>query len=215
MVVQRPRTPVFARRERDLPVLLRKTFPPVQLHDAREAELFCEVADAPRHEADFRGRQPAQRRLVKMVEVRVRQQHQINRWQILHTQAGTLEPLEQEQPVREVRVHQHIQVIELDEERRMADPSQRHLTMPQARKNRRLMRAGALGEPAFPDHLLKKRARIEVFRRRQILERARNFPARRFGTVGTGFRHGGLNLTVASRNPNCFLPPPGLRSLHG
>ena len=53
-----------------------------------EAEILREVADAPRHHADFRVRQPAQRRLVKMVEVRVRQQHQVNRRQVPDFQTG-------------------------------------------------------------------------------------------------------------------------------
>ncbi len=98
---------------------------------AREAEVAREVAHAPRHHADFRLRQPAQRRLVKMVEVRVRQQHQVNRRQIADVQAGALEPLQEEQPVRKVRVHQHVQVVELDEKRRVADPRHGHLAVPE------------------------------------------------------------------------------------
>ena len=84
----------------------------------------------------------------------------------------------------------------------MADPCQRHLTMAQAWKNRWPVRAGALGEPAFPNQLLKKRARIEMFRRRQILERARDSPARWHGAAGGGFRHGAKTLAPDARSTN-------------
>src|SRR5665213_1078317 len=48
-IAQRPRAPMLARRERHLPVALRKTFPPFQLEYAREAEVAREVADAARN----------------------------------------------------------------------------------------------------------------------------------------------------------------------
>jgi len=206
LVVQCPRTPVRAGRERHLPVALRKSFPPVQLHDAGEAEVAREIADAPRHHADFRRRQPAQRRLVKMIEVRVREQNQINRRQIADAQAGALEPLQQEKPVREIRVHQHVQVRELDEKRRVADPGDGDLLAFQLGKNRWPRLARALGEPAFPDQLPKKRARVEVLCRRQILERARQLAARRHGTVGSFFRHNDWTLAPAARSTNFNLP---------
>ena len=53
-----------------------------QLDDARETEIFRQIADAMRHDADFWMRQSAQRGFVKMIEVRVRQQHQINPRQV-------------------------------------------------------------------------------------------------------------------------------------
>jgi hypothetical protein len=95
-----------------------------------------EVADAPRHHADFRLRQFAQRRLVEMIEVRVRQQHQVNRRQIPDFHAGALDALQQKQPVREIRVNQHVQIRELDQKRRVADPRDGHLPALELRKNR-------------------------------------------------------------------------------
>ena len=127
---------------------LRKTFPPVQLDDAREAEVVREVADAARHDADFRMRQFAQRRLVKMIEVRVRQQHQINRRQIVDFQAGALDAFQQKKPVRKIRVNQHVQVRELDEKRRVADPGDGDLAVLQFGKNRAPLLAVARREPA-------------------------------------------------------------------
>jgi hypothetical protein len=113
---------MFARRERHLPVALRKTFPVVEFDDAREAEIVREVADAARHYADFRIRQPPQRRLVEMIEMRVRQQNQVNRRQIADFQTGALDAFQKKKPVRKIRVNQHVQIRELDQKRRVADP---------------------------------------------------------------------------------------------
>jgi hypothetical protein len=106
---------------------VRKTFPPVQLDDARKTEIVREITDAPRHDADFRMWQPPQGRLVKMIKVRVRQQNQVNRRQVVDFQAGTFDALEQKQPVRKIRVNQHVQIRELDQERRVADPGDGNL----------------------------------------------------------------------------------------
>ena len=88
----------------------------------RKAEVLRQIADAPRHHADFRMRQSAQRRFVKMIEMRVRQQHQVNRRQVADFQAGTFDAFQEEQPVRKIRINQHVQVRELDQKRRVTDP---------------------------------------------------------------------------------------------
>ena len=152
---------------------MRETFPPLQLDDALEAQVVREIADAPRHDADLRMRQPAQRRFVKVIEVRVRQQHEINRRQIADLQAGALDAFQQKQPVREIRIHQHVQVGELDQKRRVADPGDRHLAGFQLGKYRSLVLAGATGEQRLPDHFVKERARLKCPRGRQFLERSR------------------------------------------
>ena len=138
MVAQHARAPVFAGREGHLPVALAEALPPIQFDDAPEAEVVGQIADAPRHDADFRMRQPAQRGLVEMIEMRVGQQHQVNRRQVLDLQAGALDALEQEQPVREVRIDQHVQVGELDQERGVADPGDGDLAEGQLGKGRAL-----------------------------------------------------------------------------
>ena len=81
-----------------------------------------EVADAARHDADFRMRQLAQGRLVEMIEVRVRQQHHVNRRQVFDPEPRALDALQPEKPVRKIRINQHVQVRELDQEGGVADP---------------------------------------------------------------------------------------------
>jgi len=194
-VVQRPRAPMFARRERHLPVALRKAFPMLQLDDARKAEIVREIADAARHDADFWMWQFPQRRLVKMIEVRVRQQHEVNRRQIFYLHAGALDAFQEKKPVREIRVDQHVQVRELDEKRRVADPGDGDLAVLQFWEDRAAWLAVARREPALQDQLLEKSARVEMLRRRQVFERARQFPARR-GTAGFFFRHRRLHFST-------------------
>jgi len=53
MVAQHAGTPMFAGRERDLPVAMGKTLPPIEFDDALEAEVPGEVAHAPGHDADL------------------------------------------------------------------------------------------------------------------------------------------------------------------
>ena len=111
-------------------------------------------------------RQTAERGFVEMIEMRVGQQHQVNRWQVLDSQAGPLDSFEQEEPVGEVGINQHVQIGELDEKRGVADPGDGHLAEGQFGKGRALGLAGAPGQQRLPDHLAKESARVEVLGRR-------------------------------------------------
>ena len=130
-----------------------------------------------------------------MIEVRVRQQNQIYRRQIFYLQPGALDAFQEKKPVRKIRVNQHVQVRELDEKRRVADPGDGDLAVLQFWEDRATRLAVARREPALQDQLLEKSARVEMLRRRQVLERARQFPARR-GTAGFFFRHRRLDFST-------------------
>jgi hypothetical protein len=171
LVAQGARTPMFARREGDFPIVVGKTFPPIELDDPLEAEVEREIAHAPGHDADFRVRQTAQRWFMKMIEVRVREQNQIDGREILDFQAGTFDAFEQEQPVGKIGVDEDVEIGELNEEGRVTDPGDRHFAVFQFWKNGPAMLAGAPREQRLPDHLMKKRARIEMFGGREVFER--------------------------------------------
>jgi len=115
--------------------------------------------------------QSPQRWLVEMIEVRVRQQHQINRRKVLDFQSCPLKPLQKEKPVRKIRVHQNIQVGELDQKRRMTDPRDRDLSPLQFWKLRLLVFPRAPREQRFPNQFPEKNRRTEMLRRRQVFER--------------------------------------------
>ncbi len=122
LIAQGARAPVFAGSERDFPVVVRKTFPPVKFDDAFEAEVEREVANAPGHDADFRMRQAAQGGFVKMIEVRVGEQDEIDGREVLDFQAGAFDAFEEEKPVGEIGIDEDVEVGELNEERRVTDP---------------------------------------------------------------------------------------------
>src|ERR1035437_5109299 len=71
----------------------------------------------------------------------------------------------------------------------MADPGDGDLAVFEFGKNRTVLLAFAWREPRLPDEFLKKSARVEMFRWRQILERSRKLSARRRGTIDRFFRH--------------------------
>ena len=127
MIAQHSRPPMFAWRQRHFPIPMRKTVPPFQLDHSPKTQVVRQITHPPRHHPNFRMGQTAQRWLVKMVEMRVRQQHQIDPRQMLDSQAGAFDPLQQEKPVGKIGIDQNIQVSELDQKRRMANPGDRHL----------------------------------------------------------------------------------------
>src|SRR5207244_12443531 len=114
--------PMFAGRKRDLPIVGGKTFPPIELNDAFEAEVEREVANAPGHDADFGVRQTAQGRFVKMIEMRVRKLDQIDGREVFDFQAGAFDAFEEEKPVGEIRIDEDVEVGKLDQEGGVADP---------------------------------------------------------------------------------------------
>jgi hypothetical protein len=77
----------------------------------------------------------------------------------------------------------------------VADPGDGDLAALELGKNRMMRRAPAPREPAFPDHFLEKRARIEMLRRRQILEGPGQPVGRWHGTIGSIFYHDNRTLT--------------------
>src|SRR5204863_2026775 len=99
-----------------------------------------------------------------------REQHEVNRRQIFDPAARALDSLQQKKPVREIRIDEHVQIIELHEERRVANPGDGDLAVCQFRKVRPSAFAVARREPGLPNHLVEKSARIEMIARRELLE---------------------------------------------
>jgi hypothetical protein len=168
---------MFAGREGDFPVVVRKTFPPFEFDNAFEAEIRGEVADAPGHDADFRMREAAECGFVKMIKVRVREEDEVYGRQVLDFEAGAFDAFEEKEPVGKVRVNQDVEVRELEEEGGVADPGDGDLAVVEFGKFGFAMLAGASGEECFPHHFVKEGARIEMFGRREVFEGFRQFLA--------------------------------------
>src|SRR5450759_4533007 len=121
--------PVPRRNVRHLHIAELKALPPIQLNDASVAQVADQVANVPGHDdrralaglASGEPRNRAQRRPMKVVEVRVRNQHRVDRRQLSQLQSRTAQSLENENPAREVGVHQDVLSPDLEEEAGMSD----------------------------------------------------------------------------------------------
>src|SRR5438132_13019999 len=100
---------------------------------------------------------------MKMIEMRMGQQHEINRRQVLDFQSAAFDSFEKKQPVGEVGIYQDVQIRELHQERGVADPRHSHLPRDQLWKRGLPMLSGSTRQQSFPHHLPKKSARVEMF----------------------------------------------------
>jgi hypothetical protein len=123
---------------------------------------------------------------MEVIEVRMREQHEIDGRQIFYLDAGVLEAFEEKKPVRKIRIHQRIEIVKLHEEGSVPDPGQCDFAFLQCGKLRLAVHAGALGDQGLPDHLMEKGARVEMVARRQLLQRTGDTPLGAVVFVGTG-----------------------------
>src|ERR1039458_9364543 len=128
-VAHNARAPMARRNVRHLYIAELKALPPVQFNDASVAQVADQVPNMPGHDdrrtfAGLTSREPrnrAQRGPVQVVEVRVRNQHRVDRGQLPQLQSGTAQPLENENPARKVGIDQNILSPDLEEEAGMSD----------------------------------------------------------------------------------------------
>ena len=112
-ISQGPGSPVLGRNEGHLPVVVAEAFPPFQFDDAAETQTLGQGRAAPGHHGDLRRGDLAQRRFVEMIEVRVGEQHEVDGRQIFYAEPGSLEALQQEEPVGEIGVDDGVEPLEL------------------------------------------------------------------------------------------------------
>lgn len=107
---------------------------------------------------------------MKMIEMGMSQQNQIDWRQIVQMNSGALQPLQKKKPVREIRIDQRVHPRELDQERGMTNPGQRQFAPFQLGEIRFLGRTRATRPQRLPDHLMEKLAGIKVVAGSQLLE---------------------------------------------
>lgn len=115
-------------------------------------------------------RQAPQRRLVKMIEVRVRQENKIDRREMADLYTCAFDAFQKEEPVRKIWIDENVEIVELNEERRVPDPGDGHLAGFESGKLRTFVLAFAPGQQRFPDHFVEKCARLEGARRSEFFE---------------------------------------------
>src|SRR5271167_4164367 len=132
------------------------TLPPVELNDATVAKIADQIVKVPRHHngwpfarlAACEARNRRQRWPMKMVKMGVRDQHGIDRRQIAKSQARTAQPLENEDPLGEVRVNQDVPPSDLEEEAGVSDEGYAELAAPRRHGFARNSRARRHGRVA-------------------------------------------------------------------
>ena len=82
----------------------------------------------------------------------------------------SFDAFQQEQPIGKIWIHQHVQVGELYEKRRVPDPGDRHLAGLQFWEYWLFVFPSAMRQQGFPDQFAEKSAWVKVTRGRQFLQ---------------------------------------------
>lgn len=122
---------------RDLQRSLFMSVPPFEFNDLPEAEIGDEVEEMMRHDQGRRNaslaaglaRNRAQGLPVQMIEMSMGDQHHIHGREVAQKQARTAQPLQDEQPAREVGVDDHVHAANLQEEAGVANEGQTQVSL--------------------------------------------------------------------------------------
>src|ERR1051325_2305608 len=112
---QKTRSPMMRRSEWYLGPVEFDSLPFVELVDNREAEPMNEITDAIRYDDRLISRHSPQSAPVEMIEVRVRDQHIVDRGEMMNFEARPFQALDHLEPFRPVRVDQNIRVARLEQ----------------------------------------------------------------------------------------------------
>src|SRR5579859_6036476 len=128
-IFQNARAPVARWDVRDRQRSPARTLPPIEFDDFRKSEIGYQIGHVRRNNNG--GRYPAcpqiilhnrpQRRTMQMIEVRVRNQYQIDGRKVGDAKAGTAQALEHKEPAREIRIDHYALAADLHEETGMAN----------------------------------------------------------------------------------------------
>lgn len=107
---------------------------------------------------------------MKVIEMSVGEENEVDGRQIFNLQAATLDAFQQEKPVREIRINQNVDVRELNQKRSVTNPGDRNLARRKRGENWLATFARAPRDQGFPDHFMKEGAGFEMLGGRQFLE---------------------------------------------
>ena len=141
--------------------------PVIELVHDIEAKVVHQVADANRHDDRLIGRDPGQSAPVEMIEMRVRHEDEIDRGQVMNFEARLFEPLDHLQPLRPDRIDQDIDLVGLNQERRVPDPGDANLALGNFRELGRRVIAAPLREKRRDQHAGEKIPLVPVGTRPQ------------------------------------------------
>jgi len=114
------------------------TAPPIKLHDLFKPQVRYQIENMVWHDdawrlaakpASFLGNR-AQRVAMQMVEVRMRNQHQVNRREIANADARLAQPLQNKKPASKIRIDHHVLTADLHQEAGVSNEGQPQLAIP-------------------------------------------------------------------------------------
>lgn len=114
---------MVTRRKRNLERSQLDALPFIQLMNDVESEIVDQISDTGRNDNRLIGRDTPEGPPVEMIEVRVRNEDGIDRREIIDMQTGALKPLDHAQPHRPIGINEDVHPTELNEKRRMPNPS--------------------------------------------------------------------------------------------
>ena len=159
-----------------------------------------------------------------MIEMRVGDENEINRGQMMDLEARLLEPLDHLQPLRPDRIDQDVDLVRLDEERGVPDPGDADFAFADFREIRLGVIAGALGKKRRNEDAGEEIALVPIGRGRSRTRVERLFLApfsdawrttflrlffeKGIGTVTQAYKVGSVNQNLSGRRCRSRPRPP-------
>lgn len=141
---QKPCAPMIARCERNANRPELDPLPIVQFVYDLKTKVVDQIAHADRNDNRLAGRDTPQGPSIKMIEVRMSHENEINCGQMMDLKAGLLQALDHLQPHRPVRINQNVKLACLNQERRVPNPGNTDLTLADFGEERARAAAGTL-----------------------------------------------------------------------
>lgn len=128
-------TPMFGGCESDLGLAEGEGFPPIHFLDPFETEIVNKVADAAWDDDGLAGGYFAQAAAVKVIEMGVGDEDEIDIWEVIKRNAGMFLAPDDPEPIGPIRIDQNIESRGLNKKRGVPDPGQAELVGFEFRKN--------------------------------------------------------------------------------
>lgn len=164
-VVQYARAPMVAGSQADFEGANSHFFPIMELVDPVEAEVMDQVADFKGYDNGLIRCDGPQAATVKMVEVGVGDEDQIDVGQIVQVNAGVFDAFDDLEPARPVGIDEYIQPGSLDEKRGVADPGNADFVFPERGEGDDFRFSKAFREQGRQENLCEEVAFIPTFNR--------------------------------------------------
>lgn len=165
---EKSRAPMITRRKRYADRSEFYLLPTIEFVNDVKSEIMDEVADSEWDDDRLIGRDFAQGAAIEMVEMRVCNEHNIDRRQMMNLEAWLLQPLYDLQPFRPIWIDENVDLVCLNQKGCMTDPGKADLATLDFWKNRWHKLAGASNEERWNENFGQKIAPVPIRTRTQL-----------------------------------------------